>query len=132
MYEYLNYATYSNSSFIVYSVSQEQYSKLLTLINNQNLSDISSVIAKSKPILYHDHKTGDENIMVINKNGNIIYYINGKVSLISKEKRKLSFLELSSLDNEIEYSFTTETLEDIILSFNQPKYININDIQGPI
>ena len=130
LYEYLNYST--DSSFIVYSISQEQYNKLLTLINNQDLLDLSKVIENASPILYHDHKTKDENIMVINNNGNILYYINKWGSLISNDKQELPPIALSSIDNETEYSFTTETLEDIILSFNQPKYINLNDMEGPI
>lgn len=130
LYEYLNYSTYSK--FIVYSISLEQYNKLLTLINNQDLSDISNVFKNASPILYYDHKINDKKIMVINKNGNILYYINKWGTLINNDEQKLPSVELSALDNDIEYSFTTETLEDIIISFNQPKYINLNDIQGPI
>ena len=130
LYEYLNYSTYSK--FIVYSISQEQYNKLLTLINNQDLPDISNIIENASPILYHDCKTNAKNIMVINKNGNILYYINEWGSLISNDEQELSSVKLSAIDDETELLFTTETLEDIILSFNQPKYINPNDVQGPI
>ncbi len=130
LYEYLNYSTYSR--FIVYSISQEQYNKLLTLISNQDLPDVSNVIENASPILYHDHKTNDKNIMIINKKGNILYYINEWGYLISNDKQELPSVELSAIDNETEYLFTTETLEDIILSFNQPKYINLSDVEGPI
>ena len=130
LYEYLKYSTYSK--FIVYSISQEQYNKLLTSINNQDLPNISNVIEKASPILYHDHKTNDKNIMVINNNGDVLYYINEWTTLISNDKQELLSVELSTVDNETEYLFTTETLEDIILSFNQPKYINLNNIEGPI
>ena len=129
LYEYLNYSTYSR--FIVYSISQEQYSNLLTLINNQDLHDTLNVTRNASPILYHDYKTNDKNIMVIDK-GNILYYIDEWESLISNDRQELPSIELSPTDNKIEYLFTTETLEDIIRSFNQPKYINLNDVEGPI
>ncbi len=60
LYEYLSYSTYSK--FIVYSISPEQYSKLLTLINNQDLPDISSIIENSSPILYHDYKVDEKKL----------------------------------------------------------------------
>ena len=116
----------------MYSIFQEQYNKLLTLINNQDLPDISNIIENASPILYHDYKINAKNIMVINKNGNILYYINEWGSLISNDEQELSSVKLSAIDDETELLFTTETLEDIILSFNQPKYINPNDVQGPI
>lgn len=130
LYNYLTYSTYS--SFIVYSISKEQYNQLLTLIINQDSPDISSVFENASPILYHDYKIDDKNIMVIDKNGNILYYLNEWESLISNDDQELPPIKLDTIDKETEYLFTTETLEDIILSFNQPEYINLSDIKGPI
>ena len=130
LYEYLKFTTCSR--FIVYSTSQEQYNKLLTLINNQDLPDVSNVIENASPILYHDYKVNEKDIMVINKKGNILYYINECGLLISNDKQELPSVELSAIDNETEYLFTTETFEDIVLSFNQPKYIDFSDVEGPI
>ena len=72
--------------------------------------------------------------MVIDKNGNVLYYINEWKTLISNDKQELPAIKLNSLDNNIEYCFTTETLEDILLSYNQyqDKYINPDKIQGPV
>lgn len=132
LYEYLNYIT--NSRFIVYSLSSNQYNKLLELLNNQDLSSISTIIKNATPILYYDYKINDENIMVIDKNGNVLYYINDWKTLISNDKQELPAIKLNSLDNNIECCFTTETLEDILLSYNQyqNKYINPYKIQGPV
>lgn len=44
----------------------------------------------------------------------------------------MSSVNLKNIDNEIERVFTTETLEDIISSFKEPKRISVNKIQGPI
>lgn len=132
LYEYLNYLT--NSRFIVYSISANQYNKLLEFANNQDSLNISSIIKNATPILYHDYKINDKNIMIIDKNGNVLYYINEWKTLISNDTQELPDINLSSLDNNTECCFTTETLEDILLSYNQyqNKYINPNKIQGPV
>ena len=62
----------------------------------------------------------------------MLYYINEKGFLINNGEQELPSFELSAIDDKTEYSFTTETLEDIILSFNQYKDVNLNDVQGPI
>ena len=131
LYEYLNYSTYSK--YIVYSISKEQYNKFLTLINNRDLSSISSIIENSIPILYHDFKTNEKNILVINKNGNVLYYINEWGFLISNDKDEIPPIKLNNIDNKTEYVFTTETLEDIIMSFNQYKheYLKLSDLNEP-
>ncbi len=120
LYEYLNYSTYSN--YIIYSVSKEQYQKLLMLLTNKDTSNISSIIKTATPILYHNYQANNKNILLINKNGNVLYYINERGTLISNDNQELPNVLLSAIDNKTEISFTTETLEDIILSFNQDKY----------
>ena len=130
LYEYLKY--YSYSKFIVYSISPKQYDKLVTLINNQDISDISKVIENASPILYHDCEANEKNIMVINQNGNVIYCINEWETLKSDDEQKVTSIELNAIDDETNYLFTTETLEDIVLSFNEHKYIDPSKIQGPI
>lgn len=130
LYEYLNCSSYSK--FIVYSISLEQYDKLVTLSNNQDISDISEVIKSASPILYYDYETKEKNIMVINENGNVLYYINEWKILKSNDEQKIPSVEISAIDNEIEHLFTTETLEDIILSFNEHKYIDLDEIQESV
>ena len=128
LYEYLKCSSYSK--FIVYSISPEQYDKLKVLINNQDISDILKVIENANPILYHEAK--EKNIMVMDQNGNILYYINEWEYLIDNNEQKMPSVELKSISDEIECLFTTETLEDIVLSFKRHEYINLDEIQGPI
>lgn len=130
LYEYLNLASYSK--FIVYSISAEQYDKLVTLINNQDISDISKIIENASPILYHDYEAEEKNILVINQNGNVLYYINEWGTLKSNDGQEIPSVELSAIGDETERLFTTETLEDIVLSFNAHKNINPSKIQGPV
>lgn len=128
LYEYLNFS--SISDFIVYSVSLEQYEKLVALVSNQDVCDISRIIGDVSPILYNESK--NKNIMVINEKGNILYYINEWECLIDNTEQKMPSVELKSISDKTECLFTTETLEDIVLSLKKHKNINLDEIKGPI
>lgn len=128
LYEHLKFS--SVSDFIVYSVSPEQYEKLIALLGNQDVCDVSRVIGNVSPILWNE--SNNKNIMVINQYGNVLYYINEWENLIDNNEQKMPSVELNSISDEIECLFTTETLEDIVLSFKQHEYINPDEIQGPI
>ena len=107
----------SVSNFIVYSVYPEQYEKLIALVGNQDVCDVSRIIGNVSPILYN--KSNNKNIMVINQYGNVLYYINEWEYLIDNNEQKMPSVELKSISDEIECLFTTETLEDIVLSFKR-------------
>ena len=128
LYEYLKFS--SVSDFIVYSVSQKQYDNLIALDDNQDPYEISKIIGNINPLLYND--SNNQNIMVINNTRNILYYIDEWENLDSSNEQKISSIELSSIPDEIECLFTTETFEDIILSFKEHKHIELDKIQGPI
>ncbi len=128
LYEYLKCSSYSK--FIVYSISPEQYDKLKVLINNQDISDILKVIENANPILYHEAK--EKNIMVMDQNGNILYCINEKETLENNDEQKIPSIELNAIDSETSHIFTTEKLEDIVLSFKVHRDINLDKIQGPV
>ena len=128
LYEYLKCSSYSK--FIVYSISPEQYDKLKVLINNQDISDILKVIENANPILYHEAK--EKNIMVMDQNGNILYCINEKETLKNNDEQKIPSIELNAIDSETSHIFTTEKLEDIVLSFKVHRDINLDKIQGPV
>ncbi len=130
LYEYLKLASVLN--FIVYSISPEQYDELETLISNQDISDISKVMENASPILYHDRKAKEKSIKVIDQDGNILYCINEWETLKSNDGQKIPSVELNNIDDETSRLFTTETLEDIVLSFNEHKCINPYEIQGPV
>ncbi len=130
LYEFLEYSSYSK--FIVYSISIEQYDKLVTLINNQDTSDISEIMENASPILYYDCEAKEKNIMAIDQDGNVLYYINEWETLKSNDEQKIPSVELKEIDDKTSHLFTTETLEDIMLSFNEHKYINPNEIQGSV
>lgn len=128
LYEYLKIS--STSDFIVYSVSPEQYEKLVALVNAQDVCDLSRVIGNVSPILYNDSK--NKNIMVIDENCNVLYYLNEWEGLIEHAEQEMPSVELKSTSDNIECLFTTETLKDIVLSFKKHKNINPDEIQGPI
>ncbi len=128
LYEYLDFSSYSK--FVVYSISPEQYDKLIALSDNQDMCDIPKVIGNISPLLYNGVK--NQNTMVINQNGNILYYINEQGILKNNDKQRIPSVKLNAIDDEIECLFTTETLEDILLSFKDYEYIDLDEIQGPI
>lgn len=128
LYEYLKF--FSASNFIVYYISKEQYDKLRSLIDNQDICDISKTVGKSSPILYN--RVNNQNIMVINQNGNVLYYIDEWENLKDNEDETIPSVELHDIDGEMTYLFTTETLDDILLSFKKHENIDFNKIQGPI
>jgi len=128
LYEYLKFSSYTN--FIVYSVSLEQYDKLMALIDNQASCDVPKVIGNVSPILYNESK--NQSIMVIDPNGNVSYCISESEILKSYDEQKISSFEFNTMNDEIDCLFTTETFEDILLSFKDHEYINLDEIQGPI
>lgn len=130
LYEYLKYSSYSK--FIVYSISLEQYDRLVTLINNQDISNISKTMENAIPILYHDCEAKEKNIMVIDQDGNVLYCINECETLKSNDEQKILSVKLNDIDDETSHLFTTETLEDIVLSFNEYEHINLDEIQGSV
>lgn len=129
LYEYLKFYSHY-SKFIMYSISLEQYNKLAELANNQGIFDHSKLVEKANPILYH--KIEEENTMVINQQGNILSYINKWGGLESNDEAKIPPIELNAIDDETTQLFTTETLEDIILSFCVHEDIDMEQIQGPV
>ncbi len=123
IYEYLNYSNYNN--YIVYTLSLKEYKELLTIRDNKEIEDN---ILKKIPILYHNGKENPQVKLVINDNGKVLYYINKWESLIPYEKENL-FFDLSMINEQCEYVFTTETLSDIVNSFKQAKNIDLNEGQ---
>ena len=125
LYYYLE--NYNFSTFVVYSIPVEEYNKLLTLINNQNPTDesISKIIESAIPILYHNKE--NENILVINKDGKVSSYINEWGKLENIDELEMLPIELNNSE-KTEKLFTTETLEDIELSFKKYKKINLATI----
>lgn len=128
LYEYLKFS--SISKFIVYSVSPEQYDKLTLLIDKSDVCDATKVIENDSPILCNQIK--EQNVTVINQNGNVLYHISECGNLKNNDEQKILSVELNSIDDDMECLYTTETLEDILLSFKGHESIDLNKVQGPI
>lgn len=130
LYDFLN--NFVDQNYIVHSISLEQYNKLVTLIKNKDTFDIEKIMKNSTPILYYDCEAKENDAMIIDPYGNVLYCINKYKVLESSAERKIPSVELNAMNDKISHLFTNETLEDIILSFNEHKYINLNEIQGPV
>ncbi len=128
LYEYLRCSSYSK--FIVCSVTLEQYSNMEAFIHNQDMSDISKIFQNASPILYYDYASKENAIKVIDSTGKVLYDINQWEILKSNQSK--SSVDLNVNDDETSLLFTTETLEDILLSFNECQFIDPDEIQGPV
>lgn len=113
LYQYLNCCSCLNVA--VYSVSLEEYEQLITSIEKNEEIDFSSL--KSTLILYHDKKLKNY-FFVIDESGKVLYYIDewGNLNENSNER------QIEIIGDEMKL-FVTETLEDILLSFDENKPI---------
>ncbi len=127
LYQYLEYNMQYNldKTYKVYSLSLEQYQYLLELIAKQNYKDIIEIEKKAKPLIYHEADA--KNVMIMNINGEVLYYLNEKQILENADKE--CPLPTNSL-NEIVY--TTETLKDLILSFEKTENFELKEMQGHV
>ncbi len=130
LYEYLKCSSFSK--FIVYSISPEQYNNLVPLINNQDMPDIPKVMENAMPILYCDCEAEEKNIMVISQDGKVLYCINDWETLKNNNEQNIPSVNLKDIDDETNLLFTTETIKDIVLSFNEHRCINPDEFQGPV
>lgn len=127
LYRYLTHTPYTKR--IIFSISLEQYDRLVEQIDKQDTPDISEIIKNASPILYLKK---DEKTLVINANGDVLYVFNKWDVLESNDDKKIPSVDLNDIDDETEYVYTTETLEDIVLSFSEHKCIDPSEIQGPV
>lgn len=123
LYEFLKFSSYTK--YVVYSLPLEQYSKIVELITNSKGKGIPRTLLQASPILYHNPEE-EKRIMVLSKNGVVTYYIDDREILIDNDE----IIKLDSFDENAKQVYTTETLEDIILSFRKHKCINQSNIEG--
>lgn len=117
---------FRNTGFVVFSVTQEQYEKLLEIARLKSVDDIR-FIGPTKCLLMHE-ETGSE-VYVINQNAEGIYYLDENESLHYQDKSTLP--EFKSIDENTYVLYTTETFEDIINSYKSHKGIDLSKIKGP-
>lgn len=125
LYDYLKNPS---KNIIVYSISLEQYNKLIATIDTKSISEIIKIKENANPILYYTDSVND-NILVINNDGKVLYYIDENKRLRNNEIQMSPVNLEEKIPTEI---YTTETLEDIILSFSAHKLIDPTQIQGPV
>lgn len=129
LYEFLRF-TYDNT-FIVYSVSEEQYDKLRELTKEESISDVTSIIGPVNAILYHDSK--EPIIRIISPNIDDVYYFEESELLRHNNKfKKVTQKELDNVDEKTYHFYTTEKVEDIMASFRIHDDIDLEKVQGPL
>ncbi len=123
LYEFLKFSSYTK--YVVYSLPLEQYRKIVELMTNSKGKGVPRTLLQASPILYHNPEE-EKRIMVLSKNGVVTYYIDDREVLIDNDE----FVKLDSFDEDAKQVYTTETFEDIILSFQKHKHIDQNKIKG--
>lgn len=128
IYEILN--LFDKDKFVVYSISQEQYNQLATLIDEEKVDEIKSIIGPEQGLIIH--KTKDDFIKLAIEEGCGAYYIqnNGVNYDISLDKVNIQSFE--NIDEDTLIFYTTETIKDLLISYKKHSDIDLNEVQGPV
>lgn len=95
--------------FIVYSISLEQYSNLVSLINENKQDNIKSIIDIKQGLALHKTRYGFGNIML-----------------------DICDEDIKNMDKDTLIFYTTETIEDLLNSYKKHDDIDLNQIQEPV
>lgn len=115
---------YTGDEYFAYTISEEQYDKLVKVIHSKS-GDIDSIIKGANILLVGDEK--DNSTKVINSNGEDVYYID-KDNILRKEEipTKLSKPKFENPD----IFYTTETFDDVVGSYKIYKDIDLDNIES--
>ena len=117
---------FRDTGFVVFTVTQEQYERLLEVARLGNANDLR-FIGPTKCLLMHEEKRSE--MYIINKNAEGIYYLDENGSLHYQAKGTLP--EFKSIDESTYVLYTTETFEDVMNSYKSHKAIDLSKIKGP-
>lgn len=95
--------------FIVYSISLEQYSNLVSLINENKQDNIKSIIDIKQGLALHKTRYGFDNIML-----------------------DICDEDIKNMDKDTLIFYTTEPIEDLLNSYKKHDDIDLNQIQEPV
>lgn len=128
---------FNYDSFVVYTVSPEQYNKLKTLDKIKSLSDIESIIGYTKGLLIHKF----HNSVINSENTEIKWFYYGNdgrrlqnVLGYSEDVSQVDKVRLEKIlkDEKTMVLYTTETIADLFESYQRHEDIDLMKVQGPI
>ena len=128
IYEILN--LFDRDKFVVYSVSPEQYSSLIQLINEGKIDDIKSLIGAHQGLLLHKEK--DDFIKLAIEEGCGAYYIQNNRINYDVNLDKVNLKSFENLDKDTIIFYTTETIDDMLNSYKKYSEIDLREVQGHV
>lgn len=129
LYEVLK--LFDDTKFVVYTVTQEQYDKLVRLTNEEEVGNIESIIGHAECLLLHESK--DSIIRIVKPNIDGVYYLDENKLLHHSDKiSKVIQDEFENIDEDTDVLYTTENVEDLINSYKRHEEIDLSKVQGPV
>lgn len=120
---------FDSEKFVVYSISQEQYSNLIKLISEEKIDDIKSAIGPAQGLVLH--KSKDDFIKLAIEEGCGAYYIQNNSISYDCKLDKVTQKSFENIDDDTLIFYTTETVDDLLKSYKKHLEINLTEIQGP-
>jgi hypothetical protein len=122
---------YDDTKFVVYTLTQEQYDKLLKLTSELEISNIESIIGNTEGLLVH--KSNDSIMRIVNPNIDGVYYIDEDKQLHYSDKfNKVTKDEFENIDEDTHIFYTTENTFDLMNSYKRYEEIDLSKVQGPV
>ena len=103
-----------SNKYLIYSLKDEEYDRLINMINNDEEYDILNFIRKSTPLLAHSDIKGPTKVIDDSINGE--YYIKSGKLFYNDEGIMQGFSE-EKIDPETLIFLTNETTDDILKSY---------------
>ncbi len=107
-------------------------------LEQSNVKELNRLIISGKDKIkvlsmnLYEYLNKEESILVINQNGDVLYYIDKWENLKDNYHQKIPPVQLEAIDDGIDQLFATDTIEDIILTYNKHEYIKPHKIQGQV
>ena len=115
---------FNNDRYLVYSISQEEYDNLISLITSEK-DNIEGIINGAKGILVHDKNADFIKLNIEDKDG--CYYIQNNRISYDCGLDMITNNDFENIDKDTLIFYTTETMEDILRSYE--KHLEIDLMQ---
>lgn len=128
IYEILN--LFDRDKFVAYSISNEQYTNLIKLIDEEKVDEIKSIIGPEQGLVIH--KTKEDFIKLSIEEDCGAYYIQNNSVKYDVNLDKVNIKSFENIDEDTLVFYTTETIDDLLNSYKKHSEINLREFQGPV
>lgn len=128
IYEILN--LFDRDKFVVYSISKEQYTNLIKLINKEKVDEIKSITGPEQGLVIH--KTKEDFIKLAIKEGCGAYYIQNNSVNYDVNLDKVTIKSFENIDEDTLIFYTTETIDDLLNSYKKHSEIDLREVKEPV